>query len=82
MSVEQVYEQHVKPLEAAEQLRLVEKIVQELALNGQPPKRRRYWREIRGMVQHPMCGEDAQAWISRSRQEDDEHREEVLRGPR
>jgi hypothetical protein len=83
MSIEQVYEQHVKPLEQAEQLRLVEKIVHELAGNGDPVKparRYRFWREIRGSVQHAMCGEDAQAWVSRNRREDDECREEVLRG--
>ena len=39
----------------------------------------RAWMEIRGIMPYPMCGEDAQAWVSRTRQESDEHRERQLR---
>jgi hypothetical protein len=38
--------------------------------------RRRSWREIRGSVEYPQCGEDAQAWVTRGRRESDEHREQ------
>ena len=39
-----------------------------------------YWKsEIRGAASHPLCAEDAQAWISRGREEADEHREQLLR---
>jgi hypothetical protein len=34
---------------------------------------RRLWREIRGIVAYPMCGEDAQAWVSRTRREAENH---------
>jgi hypothetical protein len=37
-------------------------------------KRRRRWREIRGSASHPLLGEDAQAWVSKTRREGDEHR--------
>jgi hypothetical protein len=30
---------------------------------------------VRGIVAYPMCGEDAQAWVSRTRREADEQRE-------
>lgn len=81
MSVEQVYEQHVKPLQPGEQLRLVEKIVHELAGSGSPRTQpRRSWREIRGIAPNLLEGEDAQEWVSRSRREDDEHSQQALRG--
>ncbi len=43
-------------------------------------KPRRKWREIRGMAKPSLFGEDAQAYISRTRREGDEHRERLLRG--
>jgi hypothetical protein len=39
----------------------------------------RRWREIRGSVPHPLCGEDAQAWVSRGRREADDSREGTRR---
>jgi hypothetical protein len=36
--------------------------------------------DFAGLAPYPLCGEDAQAWLSRTRREDDEHRERVLRG--
>ena len=35
----------------------------------------RQWRELRGALPCPACGEDAQQWVSRSRREADEKRE-------
>jgi hypothetical protein len=66
----------VAQLPPAEQKQLAETILQRLA-PGSPPNgpRRRSWREIRGSVPYPVCGEDAQAWVSRSRREAEEHRE-------
>lgn len=37
-----------------------------LADDSQP---RRKWSEIRGAAPYPVVGEDAQAWVSRTRQE-------------
>lgn len=79
-TAEQIYERIVKPLSTNERLRLVEMIVHNLTAQpaeAEPPKR--HWREIRGMVAYPMCGEDAQEWVSRTRREADEHREKPLR---
>lgn len=76
MTIEQIYEQVIKPLPIAEQLRLVERIAHQLSqpVDGEP-KKRRSWSEIRGVVPYPMCGEDAQEWVSRTRRESDEQRE-------
>ena len=40
-----------------------------------PPRRR--WSDIRGIAAHPLLDEDAQAWVSRTRREDDVHREQL-----
>lgn len=56
---------------------LVDKAFQQLPA---APPRYRKWREIRGMLPYPALGEDAQAWVTRTRREGDEHRERLLRG--
>jgi hypothetical protein len=73
-TAEEVYEQVVKGMPATEMLRLVEKIVHGLQSENGGPADRRRWSEIRGRVAYPMCGEDAQEWISRGRREADEER--------
>lgn len=72
-------------LEPADQLRLIERIVHGLAAGESPAaSTRRSWREIRGRVAHPLCGEDAQDWVSRgrrgSRREGAAHRREACAG--
>jgi hypothetical protein len=69
-------------LPPAEQKQLAENILRQLA-SGAPAtvSRRRTWREIRGSVPHPLCGEDAQAWVSCSR-ESEEQREPHRRNTR
>jgi hypothetical protein len=62
-------------LPAAERKQLAETLLRQLAEEANPAPRRRFWREIRGHAAYPLCGEDAQAWVSRTRQESDEQRE-------
>ena len=57
-------------LTADEQLRLVSYAAE---------KARRKWRDVRGLLPYPALGEDAQAWVTRTRREGDEHREQLLR---
>jgi hypothetical protein len=45
----------------------------------EPVKSIRKWSDLRGMAMAPLMGEDAQEWVSRTRQEGDEHRQELLR---
>jgi hypothetical protein len=68
-------------LSPVERLRLVEKLVHELATSPTvaDSPRRRLWTEIRGIVAYPLLGEDAQAWVSRTRHEADEEREKQWR---
>ena len=37
------------------------------------------WLDLCGLVPYPLVGEDAQAWVSRTRRESTEHREALLR---
>jgi len=37
------------------------------------------WSDIRGALPYPAFGEDAQEWVSRTRREGDERREQALR---
>ncbi len=60
-------------LSPEERKQLAESILQELAVAPRPA-RRRAWREIRGSVAHPLFGEDAQDWVTRTRREQDERR--------
>ncbi|MBI4671802.1 MAG: hypothetical protein HY741_09070 [Chloroflexi bacterium] len=67
-------------LTVQEQLRLAAHLL-EKARAAYPPvetRPRRKWREIRGIVPYPLAGEDAQAWVSRTRRESDERREAQL----
>lgn len=38
------------------------------------------WEDLIGLLPYPALGEDAQVYISRTRREGDEHREQLLRG--
>jgi hypothetical protein len=70
-------------LSAVEQRQLAESILQRLSSGANPPRStRRAWREIRGSVEHPLCGEDAQVSVTRSRQESEDHREQQWRSNR
>lgn len=69
--IEQFYEHHIEPLSLTDRLQLVELIVHRAIQAAPETPRRRQWRELRGAAAHPFVGEDAQAWVSRSRQEDD-----------
>ncbi len=74
--------ERAQSLTIEEQLRLAAYLVQRVVevsplLLPQPlkiAKRRRKWREIRGLARPSLLGEDAQAWISRTRREADGHR--------
>ena len=63
-----------------EQLRLMAYLAERAraAYAGARPRRR--WRDIRGLAKPSLFGEDAQAHISRTRQEDTERRERSMRG--
>jgi hypothetical protein len=78
MTAERLYEQLVKSLPAIERLRLVEKIVHDLSAGApEGESGERYdWMAIEGIAPGLLAGEDAQDWVSRTRQESDDHREQ------
>lgn len=64
-----------------DRLRLVERIVRDLAvpLTDDPDVQAVDWMSLRGIAPNLWGNEDAQAWVTRTRQESDEHRELQLR---
>ena len=61
--------QKAEVLTSDEQLLLIARLVERLREAQQVSRPRRKWREICGSVSHPLLGEDAQDWVSRTRQE-------------
>ncbi len=63
-----------------EQWQLANHLV-ERALRQMPgAKSHRQWEDLIGLLPYPALGEDAQTYISRTRREGDERREQALRG--
>jgi hypothetical protein len=77
INIEEIYDQHIKPLSMMERLRLIEMTVHDLTAQPSGELSERYdWMSIRGIVPDLLEGEDAQAWVSRTRREADEGREQ------
>ncbi len=57
-----------------DQLRLIAKLAGELCDYPEAGVAVARWEDHAGVAPYPLCGEDAQAWISRTRQESDEVR--------
>jgi hypothetical protein len=77
INVEEIYDQHIKPLPMMERLRLIEMTVHDLAARPSEELSERYdWMSVRGIAPDLLEGEDVQAWVSRSRREADEGREQ------
>jgi len=77
-TADEVYEQVVKALPEEERRRLAERLARELA--SEPPEAERPdWMSIRGIAPDLLGGEDAQEWVTRTRQESDVMRERQWR---
>jgi len=59
-----------------EKARLAAYLLEETA-GVAPPAAGRKWQDLAGMVAHPLFGEDAQDYVSRTRQEADRHASEA-----
>ncbi|MGD1806306.1 hypothetical protein ACP6PL_12820 [Dapis sp. BLCC M126] len=67
-------------LNIEEKLQLMRYLSNNLQINdSSTPKPRRKWREIQGKATYPLVGEDAQEWVSRTRQEATKNREQIIR---
>jgi len=71
--------QQAVSLTVDEQLLLASYLVDRVRMAYPQSVARRKWREIRGRSQALLTGEDAQAWVSRTRREADEQREQSRR---
>jgi hypothetical protein len=65
----------VDTLQVEEQLRLASYLLERARQAVAPEKPQYQWRDICGRYDYPMLGEDAQAWVTRTRRESDEDRE-------
>lgn len=68
--------QQTEALTIDEQLRLASHLVERARKVYPTTTLRRKWREIFGIVPYPLVGEDAQTWVSQSRRQADEQREQ------
>ncbi|AFZ12014.1 hypothetical protein Cri9333_1105 [Crinalium epipsammum PCC 9333] len=66
--------QQADTLTLEEQLKLIAYLAEKARQTQPTIKPQQKWSEIRGLVSAPVFGEDAQTWVSRTRQEADEHR--------
>jgi hypothetical protein len=70
MRIEQLYEQHIKPLPSHEQLKLVELIVRKMARDGNAINRpKRSIMELHGLGAEIWEGIDAQEYVNKLREE-------------
>ena len=71
--------ERVRQLPVEEQLQLSAYLAQALHNGQSSPEERYAWGDICGIVPYGLLGEDAQEWVSRTRQESDEERAALLR---
>ena len=63
-------------LSADEQLMLAMRLIERVRQCAPAqPKPQRKWSDMQGVFAHPLAGEDAQGWVTRTRQEGDERRD-------
>lgn len=70
--------QQANKLTPEEQLRLIAELAEQVRRNKPQAATRYYWSDLQGVGQHPLAGEDAQTWVTRSRQESDIDRNQSL----
>ncbi|NJL36183.1 MAG: hypothetical protein HC840_14995 [Leptolyngbyaceae cyanobacterium RM2_2_4] len=71
--------QEIEQLTTEEQLKVISHTTEQLKRRTVPhhqPKRK--WLDIAGTAPYPLVGEDAQEWVTRTRQESQEHRDRLL----
>jgi hypothetical protein len=78
-SLETIFKQAAR-LSAEERLRLASRLIEEVrkeipVQKGQTLK----WRDLRGALPYPALGEDAQAYITRTRREESDGREQQFK---
>lgn len=64
-------------LSADEQLELAALLIEQARKKTAVPHRK--WLDVMGAAPYPLTGEDAQAWVTRTRQEGEDEREQQWR---
>ena len=64
-------------LSADEQLELAARLIEQARKRATAPRRK--WLDVMGAAPYPLAGEDAQAWVTRTRQEGEDEREQQWR---
>jgi hypothetical protein len=67
-------------LSADEQLELAARLIEQARKRATTPRRK--WLDVMGAAPYPLAGEDAQAWVTRTRQEGEGEREQQWRSSR
>lgn len=70
----------IEQLTPDEQLTVMGYLVECVKKHLTQPQPKPKWSDLKGMAPYPLLSEDAQEWVSRTRQEGSEHRERLLRG--
>lgn len=65
----------MEKLSSDEQLELAARLIEWARRGAAAVRPRLRWLDLVGAAPYPMMGEDAQAWVSRTRQEGDDERE-------
>jgi hypothetical protein len=71
--------QRAARLTPSERLLLASRLIQGVRNEISSHQSRRKWKDAAGLLQYPALGEDAQAYISRSRHSDDDRRAKIIR---
>jgi hypothetical protein len=66
-------------LSSSDQLELAVLLIERARQNPSLATQRHRWMDAAGVAPYPLTGEDAQDWISRTRQEGDDEREQQWR---
>ncbi len=69
MTVEQLYQQYIKPISVAEQLELISLISRKLVSQSEPNEKRRSLLELEGLGAETWKGVDAQKYVDDLRDE-------------
>jgi hypothetical protein len=72
MSIEELIRQ-AEQLPLEQQLKFVALLIEHIRQHYPTEKSHPHWRDIQGSAPYPLTGEDAQVWVSRTRQAGDEH---------